>query len=90
MNWREYQEKAAAFFRKQGCNAEVDAQIEGVRAKHKIDVYVSFFRYGIRCNWVVECKLWNSHVTKEKVLTLKSIVEDVGADRGLIISEEGF
>jgi hypothetical protein len=89
-DWKEYQEETAGFFRRQGCTAEVEARVQGVRAEHRIDVYVSFLRHGIKCNWVIECKLWNSRVPKEKVLALKSIVEDVGADRGLIISEEGF
>lgn len=88
--WREYQEEVAAFFRMQGCNAEVEKIVQGVRAKHEVDVHVTFHRSGIECTWVVECKLWKSKVPKEKVMVLKSIVEDVGADRGIIISEKGF
>jgi len=89
-NWREYQEKVAAFFRRQGCNAEVEKIVQGVRAKHEVDVHVTFHRSGIECTWVVECKLWKSKVPKEKVMALKSIVDDVGADRGIIVSENGF
>ena len=89
-DWKEYQEETAAFFRRQGCNAEVELKVKGVRAEHAIDVYVSFPRHGIKCTWIVECKLWRSRVPKEKVLVLKSIVDDTGADRGIIISEEGF
>lgn len=89
-NWKEYQDETAALFRRQGCFAEVEAQVQGVRAKHEIDVYVSFLRHGIECKWVIECKLWNTKVPKEKVLALKTIVDDVGADRGLIVSEKGF
>jgi len=89
-NWREYQEETAAFFRRQGCNVEVEKKVKGTRSKHAIDVYVTFPRCGIMCTWVVECKLWKSRVPKEKVLVLKSIVEDIGADRGIIISEKGF
>jgi DNA-binding beta-propeller fold protein YncE len=89
-NWREYQHEVAAFFRKQGCEAEVEKKVQGVRAKHEIDVYVTFSRSGIKCTWLVECKLWKTRVTKEKVMALKSIVDDVGADRGIIVSEVGF
>ena len=39
---------------------------------------------------MLECKYWNSRVTKEKVMALKSIVDDCGADRGLIVSKMGF
>lgn len=89
-DWRHYQVAVAEFFRGQGCTAEVDKNVPGVRATHWVDVFVSFVRNGIICRWVVECKLWNSSVPKEKVLTLQSIVEDVGADRGILFSESGF
>ena len=40
--------------------------------------------------WVVEAKSWRSNVPKEKILALRSIVDDTGADRGFLISEKGF
>ncbi len=89
-DWREYQEKTASFFRKQGCIAEVDAKVKGARATHNIDVYISFSNHSINCNWVIECKLWKKRVPKEKVLALKTIVDDIGADKGIILSEKGF
>lgn len=89
-NWRHYQDEVAAFFKRQGCNVEVENIVQGVRAKHEVDVHVKFLRSGIECTWIVECKLWKSKVPKEKVMALKSIVDDVGADRGIIVSEKGF
>ena len=89
-NWREYQEETAAFFKRQECSVQVEAKVQGVRTQHKVDVYVKFFRHGIECKWVIECKLWKSNVPKEKVMALKSIVDDIGADKGLILSEKGF
>jgi hypothetical protein len=68
----------------------VNAQIKGARAKHSIDVYVTFRLHGIECCWIIECKLWKKHVEKANVLILKTIVEDVGADRGIIFCENGF
>ncbi len=90
MNWRDYQNQTAEFFRGLECDAEVEAKVEGARAKHKIDVWVRFRRFGIETRWVVECKYWNSPVTKEKVLVLRSVVEDVGADRGILMSSAGY
>jgi hypothetical protein len=37
-----------------------------------------------------QCKDWNSAIPKEKVLALKSVVEDVGVDRSVLISTAGF
>ena len=47
-DWREYQEKAASFFRKQGCMADVDAKVKGARGTHNIDVYVFIINYFIK------------------------------------------
>ena len=89
-DWRDYQEQVATFFRENGCNAEVEAKVQGARASHDVDVLVTFDRHGVPCQWIIECKLWNRAVPKEKVLILKNIVEDVGADRGILFSESGF
>lgn len=88
--WKRYQQATADVFHRLGCNAQVDLSVAGVRATHAIDVHATFLRSGILCTWIIECKLWKSRVTKEKVLALKSIIEDLGADRGIIVSELGF
>ena len=90
MTWRQFQEETAEFFRSLGCDAQVEAKIIGARAEHKIDVWVCFTKFGLETKWVIECKDWNSAIPKEKVLALKSVVEDVGADRGFLISTTGF
>jgi len=90
MTWRQLQEDTAELFRSLGCDAQVEASVAGARAEHKIDVWVHFKKFGIEAKWVIECKDWNSPVPKEKVLALRTVVEDVGADRGILISGTGF
>ncbi len=89
MNWREYQQQIASFFRELGCEVKVDAKIQGARSLHNIDVWVKFKRFGLEHKWVIECKLYNRRVPKEKVLILREIVDDIGAHRGILISEKG-
>jgi restriction system protein len=88
--WRTYQESAAAFFRELGMNASTDVTVEGVRTSHDVDVLVTFQHGGLDLKWVVECKEWKSSVSKVHVLALRQIVEDVGADRGILLAENGF
>jgi Restriction endonuclease len=88
--WQEYQSEAARLFQELGCETGLEKSIRGVRSSHKIDVSVRFKKFGLEVFWIIECKCWNSTVTKEKVLALKSVIEDVGADRGLLISKSGF
>lgn len=88
--WRNYQKEAAVFFRSLGFEAKVEESIEGARGKHNIDVWVSGEVHGIQFKWAVECKNWKSNIPKEKVMALISIVQDIGADRGFLLSEVGF
>ena len=89
-NWKKYQKRAAEFFTTLGLEAEVEKNIEGARSAHEVDVYVTGNYKGIDFTWVIECKSWSSNIPKEKVMALSAIVQDVGADRGFLLSEKGF
>lgn len=89
-DWKEYQEEAAEFFRSLGLSAETDVTLTGVRTTHDIDVVVKAKHVGFEVLWLVECKHWKSAVSKLHVLGLREIVNDLGADRGIILCEAGF
>jgi hypothetical protein len=88
--WKEYQEQAATFFRSLGLKAATDERVIGVRGVHDIDVAVRSETAGIGQLWIVECKRWKRRVEKLHVAALYEIVQDVGADRGILLSEVGF
>ncbi len=88
--WKRYQDDAADFFTSLGLNAKTEVKINGVRGIHTVDVFVSGDVFGLNLKWIVECKCWSSNIPKDKVLTLQSIIQDVGADRGILFSEIGF
>jgi hypothetical protein len=88
--WKTYQEEAAALFCSLGMDASTSEVLEGARGKHEIDVAVRTRRAGIAQLWVVECKYWKRRVGKDRVLVLAEVAADLGADRGLLLSESGF
>jgi restriction system protein len=88
--WKEYQEEAATFFRALGLDAQTDVTVDGVRTRHDIDVLVQSHHVGFDVTWIVECKQWKIKVSKLHVLALRGIVADIGADRGILLSEAGF
>lgn len=88
--WKKYQEDAASYFRSLGLNASTDITVSGVRTSHDIDVFVKLHYAGFDIIWIVECKHWKTPVSKLHVLALREIVSDVGADRGILLSEAGF
>lgn len=90
VDWKEYQEEAAIFFRSLGLSADTDVPLQGVRTSHDIDVVVRSKHVGFEVLWLVECKHWNSPVSKLHVLGLREIVNDLGADRGILLCEAGF
>jgi len=89
-NWKEYQAATAEVFRRLQCDVRIEFAANGPNATHDVDVYATFRRSGILCTWIVECKLWNKPVDKGEVMKLRGIVADLGADRGILISEAGF
>lgn len=89
-NWNDYQEEAATFFRGLGLEAETNVTLDGVRTSHNIDVVVRSHYVGFNLLWLVECKYWRAKVSKLHVLALRQIVIDLGADRGILLSETGF
>jgi hypothetical protein len=90
MSWREYEEKVAHFFTARGWTIQHQTTVQGVRTNHQIDVMALTDRLGVTVRWLIECKDWDSKVPKEKVLALRSVVDDTGADRGIILNEAGF
>lgn len=89
-DWFDFQEKIAQHFRSLGVKAVTNETIKGVRTEHDIDVYVTSKYLGTNIKWVVEAKYWQTKIPKEKVLALRTIVDDIGADKGFIISQVGF
>jgi hypothetical protein len=88
--WRRYQFDIARLFRALRRQAVVDAPVQGVRARHAVDVLVEFETSGVPQRWVVECKHWQRRVGKAEVLALLGVMADVGASMGILCSETGF
>ncbi|MFI9537456.1 restriction endonuclease [Nocardia fusca] len=88
--WRQYQEAAAQFFRELGMEADTDVTLKGARTSHDVDVVVRSKSVGFDLLWIVECKHWNHPVNKLHILGLRTITADLGADRGILLSESGF
>ena len=89
-DWQGYQEEVAGLFRSLGLSVATNQRIEGTRTFHDVDVVVRSKQAGIEQLWLIECKKWNRPISKDKVLTLRTIVDDTGADRGFMMAESGY
>lgn len=88
--WYDFQEETCAHFKSIGFYAETNKRIKGVRTSHDIDVFVQTKFIGQQLTWLIETKLWKNRINKLQVLGLRQIVDDIGADKGFIISQKGF
>lgn len=88
--WSQYQEDVAEFFRSIDLEAETNVSLIGTRTSHDVDVVIQGSLAGLDLLWIVECKFWETRVSKLHVFALREIVHDLGADRGLLLAERGF
>ncbi|WP_264273354.1 restriction endonuclease [Duffyella gerundensis] len=88
--WYQFQEDIKSHFIALGAYAETNVKVEGARGEHDIDVLVKSKFLGGDVTWLIEAKDWKTKIPKEKALAFQAIVQDVGADRGFIISDKGF
>lgn len=88
--WYQFQESICNHFNSIGARAETNISVQGVRTTHDIDILVKTKFLGQNILWIVEAKKWNHKVNKLHVLALRTIIDDIGADKGFIISEKGF
>ena len=97
--WRGFQERVADIFRRiPTCKVTVGEILHGVRiGSVEVDVVA---RFGAKKNLgppqhrfvftvLVKCKFWKTRVPQEKLFTLKTIVEDLGAALGILVSDVG-
>lgn len=90
IDWYQFQEDICSYFQSIGASAETNVTVPGVRTNHDIDILVKTKFLGEDLTWVIEAKKWKKKVNKLQVLALRTIVDEIGADRGFIISEAGF
>jgi hypothetical protein len=88
--WQEYEYEAYTLFCSTGHYCQKDVIVQGARGSHQIDVLVDLNMTPEGHRWLVECKHRSRRIGKQEVLAFKTVIDDVGADHGYILSEQGF
>jgi len=57
---------------------------------YKIDISYKFSLFETDYLTLIECKCWNSYVTREKINSFKAILEDLKAHKGIVVTTKGF
>lgn len=89
-SWQELQNYVAQVFKEIGCNVETDAEVKLARDVVNLDVFVRDVTTVPHANYVCECKHWSRRIPKSTVHSFRTVMQDLGANHGFIISRNGF
>ena len=89
-DWKDLQEKVAEIFKDIGYETETEKDIETARGTVKVDVFSIDASQSPNIVYLCQCKHWETRVPKAVVHAFRTVVQDYGANFGLIISKIGF
>jgi hypothetical protein len=94
MDWKQYETEIHSHFRQQYTDAEItlDANKIGLYSKvsRQIDILIEQYVAGNRFTLVIDGKYFNKKVDVKAVESFIGMLEDLGAHKGLLISNQGF
>lgn len=94
MNWEEYENTVYDLcdIYYQGSNVQKNVKKKGRYSKsnRQIDILIEQNISGNKVQIVIDCKLYNKKVDVKAVEAFISMVDDIGADKGILVSEKGY
>lgn len=89
-SWKDLQNKTRSILNICGFETEIEKTIKLVRGKKSIDVYALDKTQKPQIIYLCECKYWKKKVPQDVVHSFRTVVNDYGANFGIIISSMGF
>ena len=89
-SWRDLQNEVGRVLAECGFSVEVERTLTTVRGKVEIDVSAEEQVKGRKYTILCECKNWKARVPQSVVHGFRTVVGDIGANAGYIISSAGF
>lgn len=89
-SWQDLQNFVAQVFSEIGCRVDTNVSVQLARDIVNLDVFVRDVATVPHSNYVCECKHWAKRVPKSVVHSFRTVMQDLGANHGFIISKNGF
>ncbi|CAB3909969.1 hypothetical protein LMG26689_04938 [Achromobacter animicus] len=89
-NWRELQNFVGQLFEEMGCEVQIGHKVELLRGNKEIDVRIVDTCAVPPSHYLCECKHWETRVKIETIHAFRTVMEELGAHRGFIVSSSGF
>jgi restriction system protein len=89
-DWRALQDIVGQILSECGFSVEIEKQVQTVRGGVELDVFAEEDVQGRKYLTVCECKHWKARVPQNTVHGFRTVLADIGANVGYIISVSGF
>jgi hypothetical protein len=89
-SWQDLQNKVGQLFDEIGCTVRISERVSLVRGHKEIDVLATDSETAPSSIYAIECKNWSNRVPQEIAHSFRTVVSDLGAHHGFIVSREGF
>ncbi|MFM0158346.1 restriction endonuclease [Paraburkholderia sediminicola] len=89
-NWRDLQTGVQRIFRNVGLRADFEVDLQTPRGSVNVDVLAVDVRSVDKIRYIVECKNWGNAVPQSVVHSFTTVMQETGANIGLIISKQGL
>ncbi len=89
-NWQSLQTEVGRILSECGFKVEIEQKVNSARGTVEIDVYAEETIRGRKYVIVCECKHWKARIPQTVVHSFRTVVQEIGANIGYIISTKGF
>jgi len=89
-NWQDLQNEVARILEECGFSVEVEKVLETARGQVEIDIYAEEIIKRRKYVIVCECKHWRNRVPQNVIHGFRTVLADIGANVGYIVSMAGF
>jgi restriction system protein len=89
-NWKDLQIMVAEILTQCGFQVQVEQVLKTARGKKEVDVYATEEIKGRTYTIACECKRWNTDIPQEVVHSFRTVVQDLGCNKGYIITTSDF
>lgn len=89
-NWQNLQKSVCRLFLEIGLNAEIGKVFKTPRGRVEIDVFAVDENSVDKIQYIVECKNWNRMIPQKEVHSFTTVINEIGANIGFLISQKGL
>lgn len=89
-NWRNLQLECRRILRECGFKVEMEKKLQTARGFVVVDIYAEEHINNRKNIMICECKLWNKKIPQREIHAFRTVISDIGANVGIIISKNGF